>query len=226
VRDLIQLYGISDHEGQQLLTLAAQARAPGWWMQYYDGTLGQYVGLEQDAAHITSFSRYSVPELLQTREYARAIYEKNQRSDDIENETRAEATIRRQAILVEPPTPRYTAFLDEAVLYRRVGDTDTMRGQLVKLLEVAERPNVALHVLPFAAGFYSFVESNFHLLEFRDPDQEPPLLFIEGSFGSVIKNRSSELIILNQALMGLEAVTLTVGASATLINKLMSFYGR
>ncbi len=42
--------------------------------------------------------------------------------------------------------------LDEAVLRRPVGGSDVMRGQLARLAREAQRPNVAIQVIPFGAG--------------------------------------------------------------------------
>ena len=55
------------------MSLARQAREPGWWTQYEDLNLSPYIGFEQDATAITAFSMYWVPALLQTAEYARAV---------------------------------------------------------------------------------------------------------------------------------------------------------
>src|ERR1035438_7492728 len=62
VRDLCQIYGVTDQAmADELMSLARQAREPGWWTQYDDLRLDPYLGLEQEAVAITSFSMYYVP---------------------------------------------------------------------------------------------------------------------------------------------------------------------
>ncbi|MBG0818316.1 Scr1 family TA system antitoxin-like transcriptional regulator [Planomonospora sp. ID82291] len=44
---------------------------------------------------------------------------------------------------------QFVVVLDEAVLLRRVGGREVMRGQLERLVEVGERPDVEIRMLPF-----------------------------------------------------------------------------
>jgi transcriptional regulator with XRE-family HTH domain len=61
VRDLCQIYGVTDQaEADGLMSLARQAREPDWWTQYDDLRLDPYISLEQEAVAITSFSMYDV----------------------------------------------------------------------------------------------------------------------------------------------------------------------
>lgn len=226
IRDLASVYHLSNDEMQFLMSLAREARQPGWWEQYYDPTLSQYVGLEQEATSIISFSRYSVPALLQTREYARAILENSARRYDRDKiDGQAGVLIRRQELLKQPSL-RYTAFLDEAVLHRQVGGAERMYAQLEKLSNILTNSGLAVHILPFTAGIYSVVESNFQFLEFDDIAQQPPLLFIEGAFGNGTLNRPNEIEVLRRESENLRQIALSTRQSADLITSIMSTYGR
>ena len=55
------------------MDLARGAREPGWWTKYDDLNLYPYIGFEQAASVITSYTMYYFPALLQTEDYARAI---------------------------------------------------------------------------------------------------------------------------------------------------------
>ena len=55
------------------MQLARGAREQDWWTQYLDLNLDPYLGLEQDAIAITSFTDFFIPALLQTEDYTRAI---------------------------------------------------------------------------------------------------------------------------------------------------------
>jgi hypothetical protein len=56
--------------------------------------------------------------------------------------------MRRQERLTRAPVLQLSAVIDEAVLLRRIGNHDLMRGQLRHLAEVSELPNVDLRILP------------------------------------------------------------------------------
>ena len=53
------------------MSLARGARQKVWWTQYEDLKLDPYLGFEQDAIAITSFTAYFFPALLQTEENTR-----------------------------------------------------------------------------------------------------------------------------------------------------------
>jgi hypothetical protein len=58
----------------------------------------------------------------------------------------------RQRILGRQHPPELWVILDEAVLRRPVGGPDVMREQLAWLAQAAQRPNIAIQVIPFGAG--------------------------------------------------------------------------
>ncbi len=122
VRDLCNLYGVTAEDTARLMDLARQARESGWWTQYDDLRLTPFIGLEQEAATITSYEMYFMPPLLQTEDYARAVIKGIARQIDPRIlEQRVEARIRRQQLLTSEHPPRYRVLLDEAVLHRQVG---------------------------------------------------------------------------------------------------------
>ena len=67
------IYKLSESESAELMELARGAREPGWWTKYDDLNLYPYIGFEQAASVITSYTMYYFPALLQTEDYARAI---------------------------------------------------------------------------------------------------------------------------------------------------------
>jgi hypothetical protein len=53
-----------------------------------------------------------------------------------------------------------------------------MRRQLQHLLEAAERPNVTIQIIPFAAGAHAAAGGPFSILRFADRDL-PDVVFLE-----------------------------------------------
>jgi len=182
VTDLLTLYGVSDPAERDLvLDLARQANQPGWWYGYNDllpTWFETYLGLEQDAAMLRTFALQFIPGLLQTPDYARAVI--RLAHTGIEGiQRRVELRMRRQRLLTRDDPPMLWAVIDESVLRRSVcDDPDVLRGQLTHLLEVNERPNVSLQVVPLRRGGHAAAGGSFTLLRFAHHDV-PDVVYLE-----------------------------------------------
>jgi transcriptional regulator with XRE-family HTH domain len=109
---------------------------------------------EKNATDLFIFEHSFQPGLFQTERYARAVLKRHPNVSDAVVEERVAARLARQGILTreDPPPPRVWALLDEAVLRRRVGDADTMREQLMRVLELSELPGVTIQVIEGMEG--------------------------------------------------------------------------
>ncbi|MGW4299119.1 helix-turn-helix domain-containing protein [Streptomyces sp. NPDC004646] len=74
-----------------------------------------------------------------------------------ELEKQVEARMRRRELLEGEDTPPFRAILSEAALLTRLRDEGAWRAQLEYLLEVSDRDNVTVHVLPNGAGMYALM---------------------------------------------------------------------
>jgi hypothetical protein len=86
------------------------------------------------------------PGIRQTREYAYEVYRADGRPHE-QAERDADARVERQAVLDQDDPPVMAIMLWEAVLYHQVGTPQVMAGQCARLLEVARRPGVLVHVV-------------------------------------------------------------------------------
>lgn len=156
VAELLSLYGVDEGERQVVLTLAAQADAPGRWQDYRDvipDEFAAFLGLEQDATVIRTYEVQHVPALLQTKDYAQAIIEQSHEGHDSELiERRVALRMHRRQLLLRPEPRKLWVVMDESVLRRQVGDSVTMRAQLEHLQEMVSLPHVTLQVLSFGPG--------------------------------------------------------------------------
>src|SRR5580700_7958294 len=122
VRDLCDLYGVTDGaQRDHMMNLAAEAKRQAWW-QSYDLGYATYVGLEAEAVAISAFQSSVVHGLLHTAAYARAQHQGSiplLSADQIE--LQIEAKLTRQRILSVQDPPRFSVVLDEAALHRVVG---------------------------------------------------------------------------------------------------------
>ena len=224
VRDLCRIYGVTEQETQALMSLARQAREPGWWTQYEDLNLSPYIGFEQDATAITAFSMYWVPALLQTAEYARAVITGIARKiEPAVLERRIEVRLRRQQLLDREEPPRYRALLDEAVLHRQVGGANVMAGQLGRILELAQEEKVTVQVIPFEAGAHASADSNFELLEFSGTSL-PSIVFVEGMYSNLYQERTTEVVRYREAIEYLRDEALTPRESLNRITNIRKLH--
>ncbi|WP_408991123.1 Scr1 family TA system antitoxin-like transcriptional regulator [Streptomyces sp. 1268] len=128
-----------------------------------------FIAYSARAAVIRQYASHVVPGLLQTPEYARALLSVGHTLRDAEHlEERLAARLDRQVRLTGPDRPELWIILDEAVLRRPVGGAAVMRGQLEKLLRMAEEPNVTIQVLPFDQGAHGSLGGSLTVLVMPD----------------------------------------------------------
>jgi transcriptional regulator with XRE-family HTH domain len=217
IRDLCDLYDITDAERDRLQALAREGKRRAWW-QSYDLAYADYVGLEADAVTISAFQSSVVNGLLHTADYARASHEGAMpRLDPHQIDLQIEAKLTRQRILTRDDPPRFHVVLDEAALHRMVGGRQVMAAQLAKILDVAALPNTTVQVLPYDRGAHPAVESNFTILELPDP--APGAVFVEGLVGSILLERSDDLERYRKIFDRLQSIALNPKETADLIAK-------
>ncbi|MFI2610096.1 helix-turn-helix domain-containing protein [Kitasatospora sp. NPDC018619] len=175
VADLLTLYGVEvEQERATVLGLLRDANATSWWHEYGDvlpGWFQNYLGLEEAAAEIRSYEVQFVHGLLQTADYARAVVTAGCHANGPEEvERRVDVRLRRQAVLTGERAPQLVAVLDEAALRRPWGGPELMRGQLDRLLELGELPNVRLQVLPLGNAGLSAESGAFTVLGFAEAE--------------------------------------------------------
>ena len=128
-----------------------------------------FIAYSARAAVIRQYASHVVPGLLQTPEYARALLSVGHTLRDSEHlEERLAARLDRQVRLTGPDRPELWIILDEAVLRRPVGGAAVMRGQLEKLLRMAEEPGVTIQVLPFDQGAHGSLGGSLTVLVMPD----------------------------------------------------------
>lgn len=133
-------------------------RVRQWWEEYRDllpsGML-DIADLEHQAVQLHVSNAMHVPGLLQTREYARAVFEQVVPAlSPPQVEHRLSFRIKRQGVLYRQEPVRYTAFIHEAALRMLFGGESSMRGQLRHLLDASDQDNLDLRVVTFTAGAY------------------------------------------------------------------------
>ncbi|MBN6057303.1 helix-turn-helix transcriptional regulator, partial [Nonomuraea sp. RK-328] len=137
----------------------SQSPALGWFARWVEE-------IEPRAVILHSWDPLLVPGILQTADYARAIFAATASPDRVEE--RVQARTRRIAIFDAPEPPAFLALVDEGVLHRPIGGPDILAAQLRYLLELAQHPRITVQLVPIAAGSAAGMMSAFALARLHD----------------------------------------------------------
>jgi transcriptional regulator with XRE-family HTH domain len=129
--------------------------------------VAQYIELEQRAGMARVYEANTIPGLLQTPDYARALLLSGIAPDP---EKIVMERMQRQDLLARQPAPHLTVIISQNALEWPVGSPEIMQAQLARLLEVAEWPNVVVRVVPrsWHAGAHPGLDGSFQLLSGDD----------------------------------------------------------
>jgi len=175
VEKLLRTYGVTDpEEVEGFLSLAREANKNGWWHRFRDvlpDWFNTFVSLEVEANLIRAYEPHYIPGLLQTEDYTRAVLRAGMpHAPETEIERNVALRLERQALLRRPDPPMLWVVMDETVLRRPIGGSETMRAQIGRLIEVADSPQIRLQVMPFDAGPHPAMYGPFHIFRFPIPE--------------------------------------------------------
>ncbi|MFC6081854.1 helix-turn-helix domain-containing protein [Sphaerisporangium aureirubrum] len=141
--------------------ITERAAGPGWYMRWVEE-------IEPEAVVLRSWDPLLVPGLLQTPAYARCLFSAAPDATPDEIESRVQARMRRKMILDRERPPVIWITIDEWVLRRPIGDVAVMREQLDYILEVVQRHNMNIQVVPGDAPCLAGLSSGFVLAQLPD----------------------------------------------------------
>jgi transcriptional regulator with XRE-family HTH domain len=217
IRDLCDLYGVTDEaERDHLMALAREGKQTGWWQSYDLDYFATYVGLEAEAARIKYYQSTIVPGLLQTPGYARAMHEAGvpEFTPERINEL-IEVRLMRQRLLEQDPPVRLEVVLDEAVLHRLVGGPAVMSAQVDRLIVLSKRPSVTMQVIPYTVGAHPAMASTFNILEFTG--SVASVVYVEGLVGWIYVERPPDIERYQQVFERLRNIALNPKESIELM---------
>ncbi|MFF4847613.1 Scr1 family TA system antitoxin-like transcriptional regulator [Streptomyces sp. NPDC001194] len=125
--------------------------------------------LESQAVELGAYGNHNLHGLLQTEEYARALYEIRRpafSSDEVERHVAARMA--RQEIFHRQPSPALTFVLEQVTLERTIGGRDVLRRQLEHLLDVGRLRNVEIQVMPMDCEDHAGMGGQIDVLKLGD----------------------------------------------------------
>lgn len=195
--------------GLAALARSADGPVPTWFEDYLEA--------ERDALTLRIWQPIIIPGLLQTAEYARALFLAGQTdtSDDA-IDALVNARLDRQAIFDRPSPPDVVVVLDEMVLHRLIGSPQIMHDQLAHVAQISVRPYLSVQVVPAGNGANAGLGGGMSI---ASGDGAPDVLYMDAVEGQTSERRS----LVRQAAVTFDRVrgdALSRGQSRDLILRL------
>ncbi|MFD4139939.1 helix-turn-helix domain-containing protein [Streptomyces sp. NPDC058572] len=174
---------------------------------------------ETEAVELHVYANQAVPGLLQTEEYARAVF--TMRRPLLSDETieeRVNARLARHEIFARKPLPTISFVIEESVVARPLGGDGVMRGQLEQLLLSGERRNVEIQLMPNRREEHAGLAGPFTLIETRDARR---IAYVEAYKHSRLYTDRGTVRELEEQYGLLRAQALTPRESLAFIEKLL-----
>jgi transcriptional regulator with XRE-family HTH domain len=222
VRSMLDLFDVGGDRWTELLDLTRAAGAKGWWRAYGLDDQG-YVPLESEATTVRDYTVTYVPGLLQTADYARALFGTSllTRSQAILERDVTVRMIRQERLTSAEHPLQLFAVIDEAVLHRALGGRSVMRAQLAHLVESADLDTVTLQILPTSVADHPAFDGTFCVLSF-DGLGEPDMGYIEHLMGSVHVEKEEHVARARLVFDRLRSVALSPAESVALIERVVA----
>ncbi|MGW6576855.1 helix-turn-helix domain-containing protein [Streptomyces sp. NPDC054945] len=175
--------------------------------------------LESEAVELGAYASIVAHGLLQTEEYARALYALRRPGyPEEEIERLVTARMSRQQVLGRPVAPLLTVVQEEAVLRRPIGGKMVLRRQLERLLEVGSLRNVEIQVMPTDVEEHAGLAGSLQLMRLRDGTT---VGHNEGQLVSRLITEPKEVQILDMRYGMIRAQALTPRESLAFIEKVL-----
>ncbi|MEU6070479.1 MULTISPECIES: helix-turn-helix domain-containing protein [Streptomyces] len=179
----------------------------------------QYIDHEREAIALSWFDALLVPGILQTEEYARAVFRSRIPAfDEDEVTAKTSARLERQVVLHRKDPPTLSFVIWEPALLFPVGGMQVHREQLRSLRQHAQLPGLSLQFLPLNRTSHAGTAGPFTLLE--TPDHQH-LAYTESHRGSQWVADPNEVSILARKYAMLRSQALSPEDSIGLLDRLL-----
>jgi transcriptional regulator with XRE-family HTH domain len=191
------------------------------WDGQYPAWFRDWVEAEKHARVIRWWEPLLIPGLLQTADYARELFRAWQTAEDADAiERNVALRLDRQTVFDRPSPLTLLAVIDEAVLYRCIGNPEVMHTQLEYLIDMSMRPNIAVHVVPAEVGAHAGLLGAFIV---ADLDGESArVVYLETPDQGLISDAPSRATKILGMFERVRSEALPKGASRDLIRRVVN----
>lgn len=217
--------GVRKEELEELLDLARWDENETWLQEHGErlpDELRTLVYHETTATTMASYQPYNVPGLLQTSDYARALFEFGQFVPTARIPAAVKVRMERQSVLRKPDPPQGLFYLHETGLRAEIGNAQIMHEQLLQLVFLTARPEIDIRVVPASAGPHS-VWGPFTLMGYEN---HGPVVYVESLTTSLFLEKPRDLQTYKEVLNRLDYAALDAGQSREWLATLASEFDK
>lgn len=178
---------------------------------------------EATASTIQSCELIFIPGLLQTEEYARALFTEGGQFTSESMRLRVQARIDRQRLLRRPQPPGCTFYLHENALRSRIGSARIMQEQALQLVFLSSWDRCGIRIVPGSSGGRGLTHTSFQLMSYVDHD---PVVYIEQDVASLFLDSKAHTDSYRRLVKRLDSVALDEGQSRRWLADLASEFER
>lgn len=225
VASILTVLGVKGVAREQLIDQARRQGEPGLVESTTSTEQSRnYRNFELKATRITDFELALVPGLAQTAEYAHAILSAL-RVGDSDEDTEAWLGLRmsRQAILARRQPPELHWILTEWSLRQPIGGARTMRRQVEHLIDLAERRNITINIIPVSVVAHAGLTGQFVILDFAS---DPAIVHVEDRTTGLFLDDQDKVARYRLTVEMLTDVALDAEASVRLLKSIAIDLGR
>lgn len=222
VRHLAAHYSARDTAYIDALAAMADGHWKGWWKEFRGSLTAGYLDLaelEYHATYLRTVQTLIVPGLLQTEEYARAVFNgaiTERPAAEIDAAVRHR--VKRRCIFERPSPPAFDVFLHESALRMRYGNRQVTRSQLEFLQDAAAWPTVTVRVIPFdVEGITSSLQS---LTYAGGPVPQLDTVQVDNAFDGVFLDAEAQLAKYRALLDIVESISLDADESMKIVRSI------
>jgi transcriptional regulator with XRE-family HTH domain len=202
-RAMAELYRVPEDDLAELVEIAREARRPN--QNRIEGvSVNSYPALEAEAVSVRNFELAYVPGLLQTEEYASALFADlgtRKRNHQLHVRMR-----RCERLRGENPLS-LDAIVDETALVRRVAEPHVLVSQVLHILELTELPWVRVQIIPADMGAHVGLRGAFSILSFPE-DTISDLGYVDHAAGNLQLVKGTQIAQLSRQFRTLAKVAL------------------
>jgi transcriptional regulator with XRE-family HTH domain len=217
--------GAPDDELQRLLKLINEP--DNYRLQLHEGRIADQlrtlIFLETTAAEMYIVEPIYIPGLLQTADYARAVFRETGIVEPDLMDGYVQIRMSRHAVLTGKQPPRCVFFVHENALRVPVGNLGVMNEQLLHLLFLGDRPECVIRVIPLTAGVCGMAAGSFHIFRYKE---DPPVVYLGHETTSEFLENDDEMAHYERILKRIANVALDGPQSREFLATLASDYER
>ena len=178
----------------------------------------RWARLEKTAITLYTYESRMIPGLLQAEGYARHLFtEQLPPMDDEQIEANWAARAERPRLLRDRPNSNFTFIIEEHALRRQTGGAEITRGAIDHLLEIGQRRNIDIQVMPLIRTSHAGLGGPVQLLE---TPKNKWFAYCEGQRGGLLVSDPKEISILHMRYARMRSQALRPEDSTSLLQRM------